>query len=235
MAVLLAGCSGGGDVVPDATPPDAELPDLTVDWTGDFVWTIGASGEPAVVRIDGEVRDILELHFDGEAAARERTVLVENVVGGVVASTYLLRGDCEQDCGPYTAWLRWDSLCTYSSGELRVRGLGCEGPNAWCSGDAFCAPRCGRGGCPGNERCGIDRVEAVPTHGWLDCVPIGARAEGESCTIDAAGIDDCGAQLYCLDGVCRQQCFIEEACDAPTTCVHIDGMSPDVMACLPPT
>jgi hypothetical protein len=239
VAVVLAGWSGGDDVAPDAAPPDAELPDLAAEWTGDFVWTIGAGGEGAVVRIDGEIRGELELHFDGEAAARERTVLVENVVDGVVASSYVLTGNCREDCGPYTAWLRWDSLCAYASGELRLQGSGCEGPNAWCSGDAWCWGPCGPHlvglGCPDDERCGIDRVDAVPTHGWLECVAIGPRADGETCTIDAAGIDDCGAQLYCVEGVCRPQCWIEEGCEAPATCVHLDGMSPNVKACLPPT
>jgi len=239
VLVLLAACSAGDELAPDpgldAAPPDAEA-----DWLGEFTWNVYVGAEAgAVIRIDGVERTELALVLDGEAAARTTAVVVENVVGGVVASRATLRGDCDADCPSedYGWTTRVDDLCAYATGEIRFQGGLCESTHGACFMDAWCLPKCGGPftTCPTDLRCGLDRVDGDPTHGWHACVPIGTGALGDACTIDAAGIDDCGVALYCIDGVCAPACNPDfQDCTSPSTCVHVDGMANEVYACLSP-
>jgi hypothetical protein len=229
VAAVLAGCSGGGEVVPDA--PDATPPDATTEWTGDYEWRIVTLGAPAGVEIhiDGEVRDRLEVVLAGEAEARTAAVVVETFVDGHAAAQYTVAADCDVTCDyPAAYMLRHDDVCIYGSGEIRYASTTCGTTHGTCVADGFCRPRCHpwTSSCREGLRCGLDRVDGDPTHGWLDCVAIGPRALDESCTIDASGIDDCGERLYCVDGVCRAACSVDGTCEGDTVCTPLPGMWP---------
>ena len=229
--VFLAGCGAENSGTPDAAP------DAATDWQGEFTWRIRVNPSDAIVRIDGVERDELTIVTAGEAAARELEVVVESEVGGVIASTLTLRAECDDHCAPIAWWERSEHLCSYASGELRFLGVSCEGVGAGCSGDAFCYAECGTAlVCQEGSRCGIDRVDAAPGYGWLACLPIGPVAEGGACTIDAAGLDDCGAQLHCVDGTCHRACRpIPDDIDqcGGVACEPVPGMSPEVGVCPP--
>jgi len=237
---LLAACSDGDGAAPDATPIDAVPIDASTEWTGPYEFWAGVSApDHPDIRIDGEPRFELTLHLDGEPAPQSRTVLVENVVGGVVASSWAIDVGCYSPypgCGEDYAYSDFHvMLCAFESGELRWDWTTCHFSYGACYGDGFCFDRCTRYPCPSSLRCGLDRVDGDPGHGWKDCVAIGPRALGESCTIDAGGIDDCGVGLYCVDGTCRAACHLNiPGCDAPWSCTQLEGMSPGVLACLPP-
>lgn len=228
IAILLGGCGAENSGI-DASP------DAATDWLGEFTWTIEVTASEAVVRIDGVERDELVLALDGEAAAREREIVIEAEVGGVVAATRTLRGDCDSHCAPVAWSSRVEVLCSYDSGELRLDFVNCDGAGG-CAGDAFCLAECGGGlVCPAGTRCGIDRVDAAPEYGWPSCVAIGPVGEGDACAIDAQGIDDCSDQLHCVAGSCRRACRPGGGGDqcGGAACEPVPGMSPEVGVCPP--
>jgi hypothetical protein len=238
VAVLLAGCSGGGAVAADAAL-DAASPDAPGDWDGDFFWRVRVGATPdqilPSVSIDGVSGETFETQFAGEAASRAETVIVESFVDGRPGDRIVMAQDC--DDFPWVYYGREDELCAYSSGELRRQiGTCATSPEGggWHS-DYLCSPKCNPRSCGADARCALDRVDGDLTHGWRACVAIGPRALGESCTIDAAGIDDCGVALYCLGSVCRRACTLyEQDTECPgERCDQVPGMSPGVLACLP--
>lgn len=230
IATLLAGCGAENSGI-DAGP------DAAGDWQGDFTWEIRVNPSDAIVRIDGVERDELTIVTAGEAAARELDIVIESEVSGVIAATWTLRAECDDHCAPVAWSSRSETLCSYASGELRLLGVSCEGPYGGCSGDAFCWPQCGGGIlCPPDTRCGVDRVDGAPDHGWPACIPIGPIGEGGVCTIGAQGLDDCGVQLHCVGGACRRACRPEtgetDQCGG-VACEPVPGMSPEVGVCPP--
>lgn len=214
LLIVCAACGGGAaipDAGPDAAPPDA----------GFRVRVRAFVSGDAGAQIAGEdVIDYVTV-VDGEAAAAAVRVDVTGVYGGASAMTMQVGGDCDRDCGPGNYVARTEDVCIMGSGEVRRAAIECDSPVGGCVGDLFCRPRCSPTSCTG-ARCGLLHRGG----GWLDCVAIGARAEGETCTIDAGGVDDCGDRLACVDGVCAAMC--------PCTvgvCTPIAGASPEVGVC----
>ncbi|HUH01042.1 MAG TPA: hypothetical protein VML75_03540 [Kofleriaceae bacterium] len=163
----------------------------------------------------------------------------EVLVDGRVASSGIATFDCGGSCGAR----RWDQIavdfCAFDSGELRYGSTSCRGPTGSCTADGFCLG----GGCtfcqPG-EKCGLARVPWSPSHGWLECVPAGAQADGEVCSISEEGFDDCAVDLHCYQGMCRiacddecssDSCFDTAACPG-RYCTQIPLTSPRVGVCL---
>lgn len=89
------------------------------------------------------------------------------------------------------------------------------------------------------EKCGLARVPWSLSHGWLECVPEGTRRDGDACTVNADGFDDCAVDLHCYEGFCRTACDDCEvgSCfntpDCPgRSCAQLPLASPYVGVCL---
>jgi hypothetical protein len=239
IGVVLAACAQPGtDLAPDAggAQPDAYPP-----VNPGFEWTVFVSvlDGPATVRIDGVDGDNGHWEwYETEEEVQNTVLLVESVIDGTVMDRVWSPADCDHVCGE-EPWVRHkEHLFVYRSGEIRIADRECVTPERPCE-LSWAEPRCVRDQCPVG-RCGIDRVDADPSHGWLDCVPTGVRAAGESCAIDAAGIDDCAANLHCVEAVCRRACELEldfgewvdvGHCGGVGSCEQLAGMSPEVGVC----
>jgi hypothetical protein len=86
-------------------------------------------------------------------------------------------------------------------------------------------------GCEGGEKCTFEAYGEAPFWGCSDCEPVGPKQDGEPCTPPAFGFpDDCGGQLFCLDGVCTEICSTasDDGCDAGEVCIAHDIYFADV-------
>jgi hypothetical protein len=95
--------------------------------------------------------------------------------------------------------------------------VGCSGDDGGSTLDASAGPDSSESGCnvylstgcTPEEKCTF--VHAEEGFGELTCSPAGPQAEGQPCTIDDQGQDDCAATLYCSAGECRGFCTIPTA------------------------
>jgi hypothetical protein len=112
------------------------------------------------------------------------------------------------DCGsPDTVWSTIDEYVgAAASGDLRFNTDEWRGPETACVGDGFGVPHCA---CGTSERCAPRILRSEPLFTQMACVPIGAKAAGDPCTLtdDPAGAyDDCGENLVCIAGTCTAFC-----------------------------
>lgn len=139
------------------------------------------------VRIAGEPRAYYD-EIVGSSQLGSLEIEVEALIEGRVSDRATATFDCST-CFD-SSWDRVSvSFCAFESGELRFAAITCRGPNGVCTGDGFCLGGCGV--CGVGEKCGLARVPWSPEHGWLACAPVGIKVNGEECSIDADGFDDC--------------------------------------------
>jgi hypothetical protein len=214
----------------------ATAPGCDSDWDGPFAVQISVQLEGEVdIRIGGVTGTSYVATIDGEGAAAATALSVESLVDGQVAETELVDLDCDDACGQAEWSSFWAGYCAYGSRELRQSAFTCMGESGQCHLDSFCRPRCSPDyGCGDGSKCGLKRLPFDLTRGWLACVPAGSAGEGESCSIDSDGIDDCASGLHCEQGTCVYTCILSGNCPPPSTCQHVDAITPDIGACLPP-
>jgi hypothetical protein len=238
FVLWIAGCAADEPVTIDAPPP------------GPISFTIGASwcespyqGPPAhepTIVIDSVARTRLEIEYESYDAAIADSHLVELRYGDTVvrAETYPLAGGCLRDDRPSTHYQK--GVCAYKSGDLRyATGHTSNAGGVMCIEDGFSQDQCSQF-CPepyNGMRCGSRIVLTDPPASHLACVPIGPKHAGEACTMIAApdgAYDDCGAELMCLDGVCRSWMRISPYVDVEG-CSFVTGYAPEVRLCRDPT
>lgn len=238
--VLIAGCLiAGGCTAPDAVPdvdagevpPDARR--VALEWIV-AAWTLSPD---VTVRMNGAVDDWVGEWLPDDEHAADAAVVIDGMVDGLIVSREEARVECDDVCGERDYAVEKEYWKVYESGEVRHVTQFCDSVEGECVRESF-EPRCRRGTCPG-ARCGIDRVAQLPSRGWLDCVPVGAGAAGDACSLDANGVDDCGSELHCIDGTCRVACefrdtgseIVDEGQCATGVCEHVVGMSSEVGVC----
>jgi hypothetical protein len=79
-------------------------------------------------------------------------------------------------------------------------------------------------GCPDDERCAWVAPEGDP--GETQCLAEGSEGEGDTCTQEADGEDDCERDLVCINDVCVQVCALGdfERCAPEGYCVAYAGL-----------
>ena len=124
-----------------------------------------------------------------------------------------------------------EGYCMYESGDIRFGSNQATATGGLCVGDGFCRPDCP---CTTQERCTSRVVSTAPFVSHLGCAPVGPRAVGESCALIAdpeGAYDDCGADLLCVSGTCRQRCIADgSSCAA---CEYVEGHAPELRICVP--
>lgn len=238
-AVLLLGLAAcAAEEVPADAPAVEPVTTflLSVTWMPDWV---PPTGSPTIY-IDG----FPTAYYFGSPAVPGEAHVVELRYGErVIRSRTFALGD-PIDCGPSTTHLD-EHIAAYRSGDLRFQG----GAGFRGDGDSHCviewegvpciwgcAPSELRelAGIPDNgQRCESVVTSRSPLASHLACGPIGPKHENETCSLEQRGDawhDDCGADLVCLDGVCRRWTMSLNP-GSDTSCSGVSGYAPEMRLC----
>jgi hypothetical protein len=231
VIVFVIGACGDGDGQLSA---DAAAPDAATDGPLQYSMQVfarpwvPAEPEPLVVLIDGELADPdgntraqVERTYSSSAEARTKTMAIEVYLGDTLIAARTDRpGECSVLFDDFGAILNeFVSWCLLDNGEVRFGSIECESATGTGAGDGFCAARCSPSATMdtcADDRCGLVVKLADPYYAHVDCVPVGDRAVGESCSIDADGYDDCVEGAGCHEGTCRAWCWTANECGQQT-------------------
>lgn len=241
VAAALVACgdapnSAGIDAAIDASTPPPLRYKVYVRWWPFF----DPLPDPhPTIYIDGAAREELDIDYSSAASATDDAHLVELRYGGLVVASRTLRIGSQASCLADVPDASEASvgLCAIPTGELRFLGEDAWSETGSCNGDAFCPAACVPAmnvGCSGT-RCTSIYASLDPVAAHLGCAPAGPKLAGEACSLmtSYAGIhDNCGSQLVCVEGTCRQACnpYLELPAGC-TTCSHVAGQAPEVFAC----
>lgn len=232
VALTIGGCSTDPDPGPAYEYAYSYTLDLHRYEPGDRL----LPQQPLTLLIDGVPRSHAEYHFASLDEAAAASIDVQLVFATEVITTYkppLSTTDCRSpgdavaEAAPPIV-VR-DNSCVLDQGEIRGMSRSFQSASRGCLGDGFCAPYCLTrsaypNGCAESERCTSRITHFDPIFSRLRCAPIGPRQLGDACTYtadEAGAYDDCGRDLLCVDGFCRQVCFDDD-------CVYVSGHSSDL-------